>query len=118
MTIFSKIIKGELPCNKVLENDEFLAFHDINPKAPIHILIIPKVEVKNFQEVTPEIMAKMTSFIQEVTTLLGLDESGYRLITNNGDNGGQEVMHLHFHLLGGARLAWGHLTDSDSKNFF
>lgn len=118
MTIFSKIIKGEIPCNKVLENDDFLAFHDINPKAPIHILIIPKVEIKNFQQVTPEIMAGMTSFIQEVATLLGLDKNGYRLITNNGANGGQEVMHLHFHLLGGAKLSWGHMADSDSKSFF
>jgi len=117
MTIFSKIIKGEIPCNKVLENDDFLAFHDINPKAPIHILIIPKKEVKNFQEVNPEIMSAMTAFIHEVVALLGLDESGYRLITNNGEDGGQEVMHLHFHLLGGAKLRWNHLSDSDGKNF-
>ncbi|MDD3324162.1 MAG: histidine triad nucleotide-binding protein [Sulfurospirillaceae bacterium] len=117
MTIFSKIIKGEIPCNKVLENENFLAFHDINPKAPIHILIIPKVEVENFQQVTPEIMANMTSFIQEVAKLMGLDDNGYRLITNNGADGGQEVMHLHFHLLGGARLSWNHLCDSDSKKF-
>ncbi len=117
MTIFTKIINGELPCNKVLENDDFLAFHDINPKAPIHNLIIPKVEVENFQQVTPEIMAGMTSFIHEVATLLGLNENGYRLITNNGSDGGQEVMHLHFHLLGGAKLSWSHLSDSDGKNF-
>ena len=117
MTIFSKIISGEIPCNKVLENDDFLAFHDINPKAPIHILIIPKVEVENFQQVSPETMAGLTSFTQEVAKLLGLDESGYRLITNNGSDGGQEVMHLHFHLLGGAKLNWGHFSDSDSKNF-
>ncbi|DAB32942.1 MAG TPA: histidine triad nucleotide-binding protein [Sulfurospirillum sp. UBA11407] len=117
MTVFTKIINGELPCNKVLENENFLAFHDINPKAPIHILIIPKQEVENFQEVSPEIMAGMTSFIHEVATLLGLDKNGYRLITNNGADGGQEVMHLHFHLLGGAKLKWDHLSDSDSKSF-
>lgn len=117
MTVFTKILNGEIPCNKVLENDNFLAFHDINPKAPIHILIIPKVEVKNFQEVSPEIMAGMTSFIQEVADLLELDKNGYRLVTNNGDDGGQEVLHLHFHLLGGAKLRWDHLSDSDSKNF-
>lgn len=117
MTIFSKILSGEIPCNKVLENNDFLAFHDINPKAPIHILIIPKVEVENFQQVSPETMAGMTLFIHEVATLLGLDENGYRLITNNGSDGGQEVMHLHFHLLGGAKLNWNHLSDSDSKNF-
>jgi histidine triad (HIT) family protein len=117
MTIFSKIISGELPCNKVLENDDFLAFHDINPKAQIHILIIPKIEVENFQQVSPEIMAGLTTFTQEVAILLGLDKNGYRLITNNGSDGGQEVMHLHFHLLGGAKLNWSHLSDSDSKNF-
>ena len=117
MTIFTKIINGEIPCNKVLENDDFLAFHDINPKAPIHILIIPKKEVENFQQVSPATMAGLTSFIQKVATLLGLDKSGYRLITNNGSNGGQEIMHLHFHLLGGAKLGWNHQSDSDSKNF-
>ncbi|WP_458701147.1 histidine triad nucleotide-binding protein [Sulfurospirillum sp. 1307] len=118
MTIFTQIVNGEIPCNKVLENDNFLAFHDINPKAPIHILIIPKKEYKCFQEVDPKIMGEMTEFIQEVAKLLGLDKTGYRLITNNGENGGQEVMHLHFHLLGGAKLKWGHLSDSNSKEFF
>ncbi len=118
MTIFTKIVNGEIPCNKVLENDEFLAFHDINPKAPIHILIIPKKEYKCFQEVDSQIMCKMTDFIKEVATHLGLDKTGYRLITNNGENGGQEVMHLHFHLLGGAKLKWDHQSDSNSKEFF
>ncbi len=117
MTIFSKIISGEIPCNKVDENENFLAFHDINPKAPVHILIIPKKEYKNFQEVDPEIMADMTRFIQRVAKLMGLDESGYRLITNNGSDGGQEVFHLHFHLLRGAKLAWNHLCDADTKNY-
>ena len=117
MTIFSKIVSGEIPCNKVLENDNFLAFHDINPKAPIHILIIPKVEYKNFQEVDPSIMTEMTRFIQSVAKLMGLDEGGYRLITNIGSDGGQEVFHLHFHLLGGAKLSWNHLSDADSKNY-
>ncbi|WP_263831851.1 histidine triad nucleotide-binding protein [Sulfurospirillum oryzae] len=117
MTIFSKIVSGEIPCNKVLENEEFLAFHDINPKAPIHILIIPKKEYKNFQEVDPKVMVGLTKFTHQVAKLLGLDVSGYRLITNNGSDGGQEVMHLHFHLLGGAKLTWSHLSDSDSHKF-
>ncbi len=117
MTIFSKIISGEIPCNKVHEDNQFLAFHDINPKAPIHILIIPKKEYKNFQEVDPKIMGDMTRFIQDVAKLMGLDQSGYRLITNNGSDGGQEVPHLHFHLLGGAKLSWNHLSDANSKNF-
>ena len=118
ITIFEKIIAGEIPCNKVLENDHFLAFHDINPKAPIHILIIPKIHVRNFQEVSPQTMAAMTPFIHEVAMLMGLDTSGYRLITNNGDDGGQEVLHLHFHLLGGTKLKWDHLSDADPKGSF
>ncbi|TBR81212.1 histidine triad nucleotide-binding protein [Campylobacter novaezeelandiae] len=100
-TIFEKIVDGELPCNKVLENENFLAFHDINPKAPIHILIIPKKHFKDFQEFDPDLMAKMTSFIQELAILLELDKKGYKLLTNCGKNSGQEVFHLHFHMLGG-----------------
>ncbi len=110
MTIFEKIVAGEIPCNKVLENDEFLAFHDINPIAPIHVLIIPKQCVKDFEEVSGEIMAKLTLFTQEVTKHLGLDKKGYRLVTNIGNDGGQEVPHLHFHLLGGGKLSWGNLA--------
>ncbi|HEB7715503.1 TPA: histidine triad nucleotide-binding protein [Campylobacter jejuni] len=103
-TIFELIVEGKLPCNKVLESDDFLAFHDIAPKAPIHILIIPKKHFKDFQEFDPELMAKMTSFIQELAVLLGVDKSGYRLVTNCGKNSGQEVFYLHFHMLGGFEL--------------
>ncbi len=110
MTIFEKIVAGEIPCSKVLENDDFLAFHDISPKAPIHVLIIPKKCVKDFEEVSPEVMAGLTSFIQEVTKHLGIDKTGYRLITNIGEDGGQEVPHLHFHLLGGGKLSWENLA--------
>jgi len=116
MCIFCKIVKGEIPSNKVLENDEFLAFHDLYPKAPIHILIIPKEHVDCFQEVSGETMAKMTPFIQEVAKLVAVDKSGYRLITNNGEDGGQEINHLHFHLLGGAKLKFEHLTDETHKS--
>ncbi|MCH9741532.1 MAG: histidine triad nucleotide-binding protein [Epsilonproteobacteria bacterium] len=111
MCIFCKIVEGEIPSNKVLENDDFIAFHDLYPKAPIHILIIPKEHVACFQEVSGEMMAKMTPFIQEVATLTGVDKSGYRLTTNNGDDGGQEVHHLHFHLMGGAKLPFEHRSD-------
>ncbi len=114
MCIFCKIVAGEIPSNKVLENDEFIAFHDINPIAPVHILIIPKVHVENFQSVSGELMAKMTPFIQRVAKELCLDQTGYRLIVNNGEDGGQEVPHLHFHLLGGARLKWTHLAKDDT----
>ena len=111
MCIFCKIVNGEIPSNNVLENDEFIAFHDLYPKAPVHILIIPKIHVACFQDTPVDLMAKMTPFIQEVATLMGLDKSGYRLTTNNGDDGGQEVYHLHFHLMGGAKLPFEHRRD-------
>ena len=118
MNVFEKIVNGEIPCNKVLENDEFLAFHDINPKAPIHILAIPKKCYENFQVTPPEVMAKMSAFIQEVAAAMGLDKSGYRLVCNCGENGGQEVMHLHFHILGGMKLPWDHVSDRNTKDNF
>ena len=118
MCIFCKIINNEIPSNKVAENDDFLAFHDINPKAPVHILIIPKTHVDSFHELDGEMMAKMTPFIQEIAEKTGVAKSGYRVITNIGENGGQEVKHLHWHLLGGAKLAWGHFADADAKDFF
>lgn len=114
MNIFEKIIKGEVPCNKVLENDDFLAFHDIAPKAPVHVLAIPKKSIKDFQELNPNEMVGFTKFIQEVAHTLNLDKSGYRIISNIGINGGQEVPHLHFHILGGAKLRWDNLAQNIS----
>ena len=104
MCIFCKIVEGEIPNKTVLENENFLAFEDINPQAKIHVLIIPKVHVQSFNEMTPNIMAEMTTFIQEVALTLGVKSDGYRLITNIGQNGGQEVGHIHFHLLAGEQL--------------
>jgi histidine triad (HIT) family protein len=104
MCIFCKIIEGEIPNKTVLENENFLAFEDINPQAKIHVLIIPKVHIGSFNEMTPNIMAEMTTFIQEVALTLGVKSDGYRLITNIGQNGGQEVAHIHFHLLAGEQL--------------
>jgi histidine triad (HIT) family protein len=111
-------VKKEIPSNIVLEDENSLAFHDINPKAPVHILVIPKTHVESFNDVTPEIMANLTSFIQDVAKEVGIDKTGYRVITNIGENGGQEVKHLHFHILGGAKLKWEHLSDADAKDFF
>jgi len=116
MCIFCKIVEGEIPSNKVLENDDFLAFHDINPSAPIHVLVIPKKHIECFQDVSAELMAKATPFIQEITRKLGLDKTGYRLVTNNGSDGGQEVLHLHFHILGGGKLKWNHYHDDPKKS--
>lgn len=109
MNIFEKIIEGEIPCKKVLESDEFLAFYDINPKAPIHVLIIPKKCYKDFNEMPSDLLARMSNFIVDVAKTLGVKESGYRLITNVGADGGQEVPHFHYHLLGGTKLKWDSL---------
>ncbi len=116
MCIFCKIVNKEIPANLEAENEHFMAFHDLYPKAPIHILIIPKVHVDCFQNVTPETMAGLTTFAQEVAEKLGLAETGYRLITNNGSDGGQEIHHLHFHMLGGGRLKWDHLHEDTHKS--
>lgn len=109
-SIFKKIIDGEIPCKKVLENETCLAFYDINPQAPIHVLIIPKKEIKDFNSLDTQTMSELLEFSHQVVKTLGLEEKGYRLITNVGENGGQEVPHLHFHLLGGAKLKWEKLA--------
>ncbi|MGZ5208677.1 MAG: histidine triad nucleotide-binding protein [Sulfuricurvum sp.] len=118
MCIFCKIASREIPSNLVQEDENFFAFHDINPKAPVHVLVIPKIHYDSFNDITGEVMGKMTPFIQNVAKSLGIDQSGYRIISNIGENGGQEVGHLHFHIVGGAKLHWGHLADSDPKDFF
>lgn len=106
-TIFGKIIKGEMPCKKVFENESILAFEDIAPKAPVHILIVPKKEIANLQSVGPDdlpLIGEMIAVAQLLARETGI-EDGYRLVTNNGLNAGQVVFHLHFHLLGGKRLS-------------
>ena len=101
MCIFCKIVKGEIPNQTILEDENFLAFNDINPTRKIHVLIIPKEHYDSFDIMPPKIMAGMTEFIQKDASKLDVRQSGYRLITNVGDDGGQEVHHLHFHLIGG-----------------
>ncbi|MGB5792531.1 histidine triad nucleotide-binding protein [Poseidonibacter sp.] len=101
MCIFCKIVKGEIPNQTVLEDENFLAFNDINPARKIHVLIIPKGHYDSFDVIPPKIMTAMTEFIQKVASKLEIKQSGYRLITNIGSDGGQEVPHFHFHLIGG-----------------
>ena len=117
MCLFCKIVSKEIPSEVVLENDDFIAFHDINPKAPVHVLAIPKIHVDSFNEVDSNTMSDMSQFIKDVAKEMDIDRSGYRVITNIGDNGGQEVKHLHFHVLGGAKLKWGHFSDADPKSY-
>ena len=101
MWIFCKIEKGEIPNQTIIEDEKFLAFNEINPNRKIHVLIIPKEHYDSFDVMPPKVMASMTEFIQKVASKLDVRQSGYRLITNIGDDGGQEVHHLHFHLIGG-----------------
>jgi diadenosine tetraphosphate (Ap4A) HIT family hydrolase len=106
--IFARILCGEIPCRKVFENDWALAFHDINPQAPIHVLVIPKgryVSLADFAAGAPE--AEIAGFIRAVGQVardLGLDDPGYRILANMGEHAGQEVPHFHVHLFGGRPL--------------
>lgn len=105
-SIFSKIIAGELPSEKVFENERIVAFKDIHPVAPVHILIVPKKEIPDLQSVTPEDLP-LISEVAEIAQILAKRYNitdGYRLLTNNGPLSGQVVFHLHFHLIGGRRL--------------
>lgn len=102
--VFCKIIKGDIPSEKVYEDEDILAFKDINPAAPIHVLIIPKKHIATLMEVTQEdseLMAKILQTVQKVAKIMGVEEKGFRLIANCGPDSGQEVMHIHFHLLAG-----------------
>ncbi len=105
-TIFKKIIDGELPCDKVFENDRILAFKDIAPVAPVHLLILPKKCIESFQQMESEdlaLLAEVGQVAQGLAKEFGV-ASGYRLLTNCGAQAGQTVFHLHFHLIGGRDL--------------
>ena len=104
---FCKIVKGEVPSEKVYEDDKVLAFKDINPATPIHVLVIPKKHYENVLDVKEEdkeIIADIFQAINKIAEKLGVEKDGFRIISNCGKDAGQEVMHLHFHLLGGRKL--------------
>ena len=105
--LFCKIIAGEIPSKKVYEDENVYAFHDINPNAPVHVLVISKKHVSSIQEVSAENIGAVSAVLQAIPVIaaeLGLAEKGYRVITNCGEDGGQTVGHLHFHILGGKKL--------------
>ena len=102
--LFCKIIAGDIPCKKVYENEQVLAFRDINPQAPVHVLLIPKKHMKNILECDSETIAAIQKAIVKVAELEGVTADGFRIVSNCGENGRQSVHHLHFHLLGGAKL--------------
>ncbi len=107
-TIFKRIIDKEIPADIVYEDNHCLAFRDVAPQAPVHILVIPKKEISNIGAVTDtdaELLAHLWLVIRNLAKELNLN-GGYRVVVNNGRDGGQSVDHLHFHLLGGRSLAW------------
>ena len=106
-TIFSKIISRELPADIVYEDDSVLAFRDINPQAPVHILVIPKVEIPTANDIQPgqaELIGNMVLAAQKIANQEGIAEDGYRLVMNCNQHGGQVVFHIHLHLVGGHQL--------------
>ena len=105
--VFCKIIKGEIPSKKVYEDDEILAFYDINPIAKVHVLVIPKMHIKSLQDLKEEnkdLLFHLFEKINEVAKIVGIDKTGFRVISNVGKDAGQAVKHLHFHILGGEKL--------------
>jgi histidine triad (HIT) family protein len=106
--IFARILRGELPCRKVFENDHVLAFHDINPQAPVHILVIPKGRYVSWDDFSTNASeTEIASFVRAVGQVArdaGLVEPGYRLLANTGGHGHQEVPHLHVHIFGGRQF--------------
>ena len=108
-TIFTKIINGEIPADIVYEDDKCMAFRDINPQAPTHLLLIPKKEIISLAEATAEDHALLGHLIikaGEIAKKEGISETGYRLVLNTNRDAGQDVAHLHFHILGGRKFTW------------
>lgn len=109
MTLFEKIIAREIPAQIVAEGNDWLAFHDISPQAPVHVLVIPKKAIPRLGEAVPEdaqLLGLLLLAVQEVARKLGLVETGFRVVINHGRDGGETVPHLHIHILGGRPLAW------------
>ncbi len=106
--LFCKIVKGEIPSNKVYEDDKILCFHDVAPQAPVHVLIVPKKHIASMNDVCEEdreLLASLLLKVKDVALQLGL-ENGYRIVNNCGEDGMQTVNHLHFHLLGQRQMEW------------
>ena len=106
--IFCKIARGEIPSSKVYEDEQVVAFNDLNPQAPVHVLIVPKAHYANLNEVgdmSEALLAALLRAASRIAAQLGLDKSGYRIVSNCGPDACQSVQHLHIHLLGGAKLA-------------
>lgn len=106
-SIFTRIIDREIPGEIVYENEQVIAFRDIAPQAPVHVLVVPKVPFRDLLEADATTIMALMEGCKEVAAVLGLVEAGFRLIINTGKGGGQTVFHLHAHILGGTQLEWG-----------
>jgi histidine triad (HIT) family protein len=109
VTVFDKILSGEIPADIVYETERVLAFRDIHPQAPVHVLVIPKRRIVSVTDAAPDdaaLLGEVLLAAAEVARREGIAESGYRLVVNNGADGGQSVFHLHVHVLGGRPLGW------------
>jgi histidine triad (HIT) family protein len=109
MTLFEKIVARQIPADIVYEDDQVLALRDIKPHAPVHVLIVPKRPIPRIADARPadqEVLGHLLLKAAEVAEKLGLKQSGYRLVINNGPDAGESVPHLHCHILGGRSLAW------------
>ena len=107
--LFCKIAAGEIPSNQIAENEHAVAFHDINPAAPVHLLVIPRVHVQSIADLAGEhreAVAGVMELVRDAAQAAGLLPGGYRVVSNTGADAGQMVPHLHFHVLGGRKLAW------------
>ena len=107
--LFCKVVSGEIPSNKVMENDDVFAFRDINPGAPVHALVVPKQHIAGVTEIRPQhgpLLAALLAAANEIAASDGVTESGYRLVFNVGPDAGQSVFHLHLHVIGGRKMAW------------
>lgn len=105
--IFCKIAKGAIPCSKVYENDQVLAFDDIHPMAPVHVIIIPKTHIPTMMDVNRDtigVFDALVTAVQEVARIKGIDQRGFKTVINCNKEGGQVVFHLHVHVLGGGRI--------------
>jgi histidine triad (HIT) family protein len=109
MTIFEKVIAREIPAKIIWEDEDAIAFHDVNPQAPVHVLIVPKKLIPRLKDATDanqSILGKLLLLARDLAKKLGVEESGYRIVINSGPDAGESVPHLHVHLLGKRALAW------------
>ncbi len=108
-TVFKKIIDGQIQAKVIYDDERCMAFHDLSPQAPVHALLIPKVEIPSLDAAKPEhgeLLGHMMLAVPKIAKILGITPGGYRVVLNVGNDGGQTVFHLHFHILGGRKMAW------------